>query len=85
MAEIAVGKGIVPAETTCCWGRPLELRSRGRVWDDDVWECPRCGCSLRTGLSDSVPRGQRIVIEIATADCSVGHSHEPDPGDPDAP
>jgi hypothetical protein len=74
MAAIAIGAGIVPDQTTCCYGRPLELRSRGRIWDEDLWECPRCGCRLQTSLSDSVPRGQRIVTSISTANCSRTHS-----------
>ncbi|MFF8784792.1 hypothetical protein [Streptomyces sp. NPDC015125] len=74
MAAIAVGAGIVPQKTTCCLGTSLERRSAGPVWDDDLWECPLCGCQLQTSLTDSVPRGQRIVTSISTANCSRTHA-----------
>ncbi|MET7795679.1 hypothetical protein [Streptomyces decoyicus] len=74
MAEVTVGAAIEPQTTTCCLGTPLERRSDGPAWDDDLWECPLCGCQLRTSLTDSVPRGQRIVTGISTANCSRTHT-----------
>lgn len=76
MARVTVESPIRPQDATCC-GKPL------RLVGGDTWACQDCGCRLRAERSGFVPRGWRMVTEIDTANCSRGHTHEPDPSDPD--
>lgn len=76
MAEVAVESPIRPQDATCC-SRPLLPAG------SEVWECGECGCRLRAELSGFVPRGWRIVTDLDSGRCTVGHTYETGPSDAD--